>query len=98
MSTHKNISVCLTAQDAFNIPPIVRRCANLWVLWRMDDQDDVAAVSRKMGMPGAKLMALFRTHLRDFHDSLWVDKTYKSPAPLRKNAVELLSPGSAATS
>ena len=29
VSTHKNISVCITAQCPFNIPPIVRRCANL---------------------------------------------------------------------
>ena len=32
VSTHKNISVLLCSQDPFNVPPIVRRCSNLWVL------------------------------------------------------------------
>ena len=30
VSTHKNISCILCSQDPFNVPPIVRRCSNLW--------------------------------------------------------------------
>lgn len=89
-STHKNISVCLTAQDPFNIPPIVRRCANLWVLWKMDDGDAVNALARKIGLRGGHLLSLFDRHLTDFHDSLWIDRTYRTPYPLRRNGIELL--------
>jgi len=86
-STHKNISVCLTAQDPFNIPPIVRRCANLWVLWKMDDGDMVNALARKIGMQGNQLRRLFDRYLHGFHDSLWIDRTYLTPYPLRQNGV-----------
>ena len=44
VSTHKNISVVLCSQDPFNVPAIVRRCANLWVLWTGSDMDAMANV------------------------------------------------------
>ena len=59
VSTHKNISVCLCSQDAFNVPPIVRRCSNLWVLWRGPDLDAMACVARKSGLSAAELRTIF---------------------------------------
>lgn len=85
VSTHKNVSVCLTAQDPFSVPATVRRCANLWVLWGMDDSNAVSIVSRRIGMEGARLSELFREHLQGFHDSLWFDRTNMTPYPVRVN-------------
>ena len=38
-STHKNVSVIATSQNTFSVPPNVRRCANLFVLWSSHDLD-----------------------------------------------------------
>jgi hypothetical protein len=90
-STHKNISVCLTAQDPFNIPPAVRRCANLWVMWKMDDDIATRTMARRIGHHPDQLKHLM-SHLKGFHDSLWIDRTFNTPYPYRLNGVELISP------
>jgi len=84
VSTHKNISCILCSQDPFNVPTIVRRCANLWVLWRSPDLDSLAACARKTGMTRKAFMAIFKLFTSP-RDSLWIDSTSKTPYPLRKN-------------
>ena len=84
VSTHKNISVCLCSQDAFNVPPIVRRCSNLWVLYRGPDLDAMACVARKSGLSAAELRTIFDLFTFD-KDSVWIDRTSSTPYPLRKN-------------
>ena len=88
VSTHKNISVILTAQDPFNTPAIVRRCANLWVLWKTKDADSVATIGRKAGLKVDDLRRYFKSF--GDYDSLWIDTTPKSPYPLRINGVDIV--------
>lgn len=91
VSTHKNVSVILCSQDAFNVPPIVRRCSNLWVMWRCPDLDAMAAVSRKSGMTSNNFNSIFDQLMCEDHDSLWIDMTSKSPYKLRKNGYHIIS-------
>jgi hypothetical protein len=85
VSTHKNISCCLCSQDPFNVPPIVRRCANLWVLWKMTDLDALGTCARRTGMETSAFKNIFSNIMIDQHDSLWIDLTDKTPLKLRKN-------------
>ncbi len=84
VSTHKNVSVILCAQDTFNVPAIVRRTSNLFVFWKAVDLDSLAATARKTGMAAEAFRGIFE-HFTDPHDSLWIDLTKKSPMKLRKN-------------
>ena len=88
VSTHKNISVCLTSQDPFTVPAAVRRCANVWVLWRIPDLDAMSVVARRTGMSASKFKQIFDQLLKGPNDSLWVDLTKNSTAPLRKNGFD----------
>lgn len=89
VSTHKHISVILTSQDPFNTPAIVRRCANLWVLWKTKDLDSVANIARKAGLGVHQLRAIF-SGFTGF-DSLWIDSTPRTPYPLRVNGIDILT-------
>jgi hypothetical protein len=91
VSTHKNISVCITAQCPFNIPPIVRRCANLWVLWRSPDMDAMSVVARKTGMKSDEMLKIFEDILPEKTDGLWLDLTSKTKYPVRKNGFTVIS-------
>ena len=91
VATHKNVSVILCSQDAFNVPPIVRRCSNLWIMWKINDLDAMSAVSRKSGMSSSNFNSIFNQLMMDQHDSLWIDCTNKSPYPLRKNGYTLIT-------
>lgn len=90
VSTHKNISVALTSQDPFAVPPIVRRCANLWVLWRMSDLDAMSTVARRTGLRATDVKDIFKNLFRDAHESLWIDMTDKTPYAKRKNGFRLI--------
>jgi hypothetical protein len=85
VSTHKNISCLLCSQDAFNVPPIVRRCSNIFVLWKCPDMDSMANISRKSGLKKDELSNIFKNVCNEGRDSLMIDLTPKSPYPLRKN-------------
>ena len=91
VSTHKNISVILCSQDPFNVPPIVRRCSNLFILWKSNDLDSMANVARKTGFTSEGLKNIFNTLMPDVKDSLWLDTTEKTPYPVRKNGFILIN-------
>ena len=81
VSTHKNISVLLCSQDPFNVPAIVRRCSNIWVLWPGRDIDSVQTCARKCG---EDLRVKF-AQCEQPKDSIWIDLTDFSPLKVRKN-------------
>lgn len=90
VSTHKNISLILCSQDPFNVPPSVRRCANLWILWKIDDLDSLACCARKTGLKKENFSTIFRELMTGPKDSLWLDKTDNSPYPMRRNGFEMI--------
>lgn len=91
VSTHKNISCILCSQDPFNVPTIVRRCANFWILWRCPDLDAMSTVARKTGLKSSNFKNIFDQLLPGCRDSLWIDKTANSPYPMRKNGFTKIS-------
>ena len=91
VSTHKHCSICLCAQDTFNVPPIVRRCSNLWVLWKMNDMDSLSNTARKTGMTAQNFNTIFNELMMNNHDSLWIDTTAGTPYPLRKNGYTIIN-------
>lgn len=90
VSTHKNISVLLCSQDPFNVPPIVRRCSNLFVFWRSNDLDSMSNIARKSGISPYEFKEIFSQLIKESRDSLWIDCTSGTPYPLRKNGFEII--------
>jgi hypothetical protein len=90
VSTHKNISCILCSQDAFNVPPIVRRCSNLWVLWRCPDLDAMATCARKTGLKANNFNSIFNQLMLNQKDSLWIDTTDHTPYKMRKNGYTII--------
>lgn len=84
VSTHKNISVICCQQDPYSIPPIVRRCSNVFVLWKGVDLDSFNSLAKKVGMKKDEFKSIFNK-FKDLRDSLWIDTTNNSPYPLRCN-------------
>lgn len=91
VSTHKHISVILCSQDAFNVPCVVRRCSNMYVLWKCPDLDSMSNLARKANMKPDELKNIFDNLMSNFRDSLWIDMTDKTPYPLRKNGYEIIN-------
>lgn len=86
VSTHRNVSVCICNQDPYNAPPIVRRCANLLILWK---PKDIVSMQTFASRTGENLSALFRQTKSRF-DSIWLDMTVDSPCPRRLNGYQCI--------
>lgn len=84
VSTHKNISVYITAQNFFNISPNIRRNLNVFIIWKSPDSANMKNISNKIGIKYDKMEQIFDTFDKST-DSLWIDKTAKTPYPIRKN-------------
>ncbi len=85
VSTHRNLSILCTGQDFFNLPPPVRRMSNIFVIWKTKDTDSLKTIGRRVGLKKEELIHLMNTYLKSKRDSLWLDSTFKTPYPIRKN-------------
>ena len=88
IASHCNISVMLSYQSFFDIPTIIRKCANYYCLWKTRNKDEIALISKRCGFDKRVFQKLFREHIREKRDFLVVDKV--SPFELRKNLFEVI--------
>ena len=90
VSTHKNVSVILATQNFYNIPTIVRRCSNMFILWRINDTTCLKTISKKCGISSSQFDMLFEKYIHKLHDSLWIDMTSNTPAKIRINGFQII--------
>lgn len=89
VSTHKNISVIISSQNWTEIPPLVRRCLNIFIVFSQIDMLSISTLARRLGFLTDEFRNLMRL-LKNHHDSLWIDKTKNSPAPVRLNGYKII--------
>lgn len=90
ISSHCNVSLAVLNQTAFAIDPIIRKCSNVWVIWRPSDTDELNVISRRVGFRSKELLHLFDEFAPHDTDSIMIDKTPGSPYPLRLNGYKLI--------
>ena len=89
-SSHKNLSIAYCVQDGFNIVPTVRRMANLWVIYKIDDIDALSTIARRTGFKKKDFEYLFNNFVKGKHYFIMIDKTNDTPYPLRLNGFIML--------
>jgi hypothetical protein len=87
VSTHRHADVFLCSQQWVNVPPIARRCCNVFILWKPRDAATVPQISKGVD-EDMQMLFKFVKHPRD---SIWIDKTVNSPCPLRLNGYTPIS-------
>jgi len=89
-STHHNISIMITAQDAFSIPAPIRRMCSHLVLWRSHDLNALSILSNRFNIKTKDLKYIFDHVCKNKHDSLLIDTMRDNKHRLRKNIFELI--------
>lgn len=84
VSTHRHADVFVCSQQWTNVPPIARRSCNVFVLWRPRDARTIHMISEGVGEDLASLFQLCKSS----RDSIWIDRTDHSPAPVRLNGYQ----------
>jgi hypothetical protein len=85
VSSHHNISIICAYQSFFDVKPIVRKCSNVFILYRPNDDDELGTIARRVSMKKHIMIELFNQLLTAKRDTLMIDLIENSPAPLRKN-------------
>ncbi len=91
VSTHRNLSIITTAQYFFNVPSTIRDMSNVYILWKVKDLDTLKTIGRRVGLKKEQIMFLMNNFLKEPRDSLWIDKTWESPYPLRLNGFKVIN-------
>ena len=87
-STHKNISIMLTAQDGFNVPPSIRRMCSVLCLWKGHDLTALAIMSSRFGIKAKDLKYFFEKVATGKHDFIVIDTHREGKLRIRKNLIE----------
>lgn len=91
VSTHCNVSVACCNQNFFDIAPVCRKLANIWVVWRPASYEELNTIGRRVGIKNKNLQRIFDRDLRNYHDSLTVDLTVPEELRLKKNGFTILN-------
>ena len=90
VSTHQNLSVIVTNQILTQVPCDIRRQCSFFIIYKTVDLNSMRTISSRVGLRYEKFLDLFNKHIKRVHDSLWIDLTNGSPAPLRLNGYEII--------
>jgi hypothetical protein len=88
VSTHTNTTVCTLYQEFLSVPVIVRRCANVFVIWDVPDKNQLNLIGKRVGLGKGELAQMVKDLCPHKRDSLCFDLTVGSPYPIRRNIFE----------
>lgn len=91
VSTHTLTSIIMLYQDFYKIPPIARRCSNVFCIWRCPDRTVMDTLSRRIGMNKDEFNSLYDTFIKHPRDFIMFDQTSGSPYPIRLNGFHPIS-------
>jgi hypothetical protein len=89
-SSHQNISIAITAQNAYDIPTSARRTANIFCIWLTPDITALTSMASRTALKKDDFLEILNKHLKKLHDSLMIDLTKDTPFPLRVNGYTML--------
>ena len=84
-STHKGLTIYFAHQSFFDVMPLVKKMANVYVLWKPRAYNEIHMIENRCGLKKDTLKTLFKTVATKHRDSICVDLTENSPAKLRLN-------------
>jgi hypothetical protein len=84
-STHKFLTVYICHQSFFDLPPLAKKMANVFIVWKPRARNEVALIENRVGLLKGALKALFDSAATGPQDSICIDHTYNSPSRLRLN-------------
>ena len=90
VSSHRNVSIMLGYQSFFDVNPIARKCANVFLVYRPTSIGELNTIANRVGLSADDINYIFDHICTGAYDSLMVDNSVGSPARLRKNVYEVI--------
>ena len=83
-SSHRGVSIAITAQNPMDIPVAARRMANIFTIWKIPDLNGLMMLASRTGYKKDDFIEFFKM-TKNRHDNITIDLTDQSPMPLRFN-------------
>ena len=87
-SSHKNITVYVSHQSFFDLPNLVRKLCNVYVLWKPRSVSELKTIANRVGFTASQLDWIFENVCAEYRDSVCIDRHINAPSVLRKNLWE----------
>ena len=84
-SSHKFLTVYFSHQSFFDIPNLIKKMSNIYIIWEPRARNELSMIENRIGLPKESLKKLFKTVAINHRDSICVDMTENSPCKLRLN-------------
>jgi hypothetical protein len=89
-SSHKNITLYFSHQNFFELPGIIRKLSNVFIIWKPRSTTELSLISNRVGMQAKELSYIFDNICNQYRDSLCIDLNNNTPAYIRKNLWDTL--------
>ena len=90
-SSHCNLSIAITCQNAFDMNASLRRMCSLFVIFKQPDVNALITLASRTGLKSQHMLYIMSRLLKNQHDSLWIDMKSNSPAPYRINGFNTIT-------
>ena len=91
VSSHKNVTLYFTHQSFFELPNLVRRLCNVFILWKPRSTTELKLIANRIGLKPETLTSIFENECNQYRDSLCVDLNINTPSIFRKNIFQPLN-------
>jgi hypothetical protein len=91
-SSHKNLTIYISHQSFFDLPSLIRKLCNVFVLWKPRSLMELKIIANRVGYTANQIEHIFENHCAEYRDALCIDLSYNSPAELRKNLWTVIDP------
>jgi hypothetical protein len=91
-SSHKNLTCFVSHQSFFDLPNLVRKLCNVFILWKPRSVMELKIIANRVGYTAKEIEYIFENICNKYRDSLCIDLTANSPAELRKNLWQVIDP------
>ena len=88
VSSHCNVSIMLSFQSFVDAPQLARKTANCFALYQPTSRGECSVMCSRAGLDKGVLKTLFDGLCHSPYDSIMVDRTIASPAPIRLNVYQ----------
>jgi len=83
-SSHRGVSICITAQNPIDICLSARRLFSVMTIWKIPDLNALMMLASRTGFDKNDFIQFFRL-CKNKHDSITIDLTADTPMPVRFN-------------
>lgn len=87
-STHRGLTIYFAHQSFFDIPPLIKKMSNVFILWKPRSRNELEMIENRTGLAKDTLKDLFRTIATKHRDSITIDLSENTPCRLRRNVFE----------